>query len=150
MNSMRLIANQRNRGIIDPFFNFLDQVPTTSFYKKQLELRNNSAPMNIIEKDDVYNIEVSVPGWTKDEIEITLEQDTLKISGKREQVSETETSDKVHLKEFSQETFYRSIIVGKNIVKNEIQADIKDGVLTLVLPKAEKAQTNEVKKIEIS
>ncbi|WP_236970697.1 Hsp20/alpha crystallin family protein [Membranihabitans marinus] len=147
---MRLIANQRNRGIIDPFFNFLDQVPTTSFYKKQLELRNNSAPMNIIEKDDVYNIEVSVPGWTKDEIEITLEQDTLKISGKREQVSETETSDKVHLKEFSQETFYRSIIVGKNIVKNEIQADIKDGVLTLVLPKAEKAQTNEVKKIEIS
>lgn len=148
---MRLIANQRNRGIIDPFFNFLDAVPTNSIYKKQLELRNNTAPMNIIEKDDVYNIEVSVPGWNKDEIEITLEKDTLKITGKREEVKEEKgSSDTVHLKEFSQETFYRSIIVGKNVVKDDIQADIKDGVLTLVLPKSEKTQNDEVKKIDIS
>ncbi len=86
-----------------------------------------------------------MPGLEEKDIELVLDDGVLTLRGEKR--SETEDKDK----QFS-ESFYgrfeRRIPVGREIVEDKIDARFKNGVLNLVLPKTEKAQS-QVKRIAI-
>lgn len=93
-------------------------------------------PVNIISKDNSYNLEMLVPGYTKADFKVTLQDKVLSIAAesKAEEVSETE---KVVRKEFSMKAFKRSFTIDEKIDAEKISVSYENGILKLELPKKE-------------
>lgn len=101
--------------------------------------------IDLSEKDGKYTLKAELPGLSKDDITISLNEGYVTISGKRESEKEEEDRD-YHMKEMRCGSFSRSLRLPKEIDSDHVDATFKDGVLTVVLPQKE---TSETKKIEI-
>ena len=98
---------------------------------------------NITENEDSYTLELLVPGFTKEDIEITLNDEYLTISANKKE----ENKKEYLLKEINTYSYKRFYYVG-NIELSDIKANLKDGILTLnVLKIKEKAK--EIQKVTI-
>lgn len=118
------------------------------FFDSFLPDRNYSnMKCDIYEKDGDYHIEMDIPGFNKEDISVEVKNGYLTISA--EKSNETNEEDK-HKKYICQERTYgkyqRSFYVG-DIEPNEVNAEFKNGMLKLVIPKKEK--TDNKKYIEI-
>lgn len=106
---------------------------------------------NVKENKNEFLIELSVPGVDKDNFNIEIEKDMLKISAKKETKSEEKDNDeKVLRQEFSYYSFSRTFIIPENVDIANIQAKQQNGILKISLPKLDKMPEDKVKKIEIS
>ena len=102
-------------------------------------------PVNIVEKENAYHMEVVAPGWEKENFNIKLDGDMLTIHA--EKTEETnETSDKFIRREYSAKSFKRSFSLDEKVDVNNINAKYENGVLKLDLPKKEnvKAALKEI------
>ena len=116
-----------------------------------------SPSVNIIENDRCFCIEVAAPGMTKEDFRVSLsEGNELTVSVEKccetKDENKNEKSDKqTYLRrEFSCGAFRRSFILPDNVDKSKIAATMKNGVLTLELPKREEEkQTPAVREIAI-
>ena len=111
----------------------------------QMVTRSWMPRMDIIEDGNGYKLVADLPGMTKEDVHITLEDGVLTLSGERKVVTESK-KESVHLNERVYGKFTRSFSIGGALQADKINATFKDGVLTVVLPKAEEAKP---KKIEI-
>jgi HSP20 family protein len=100
--------------------------------------------MNIHESEKEYEIEVQVPGYVEDEINIELTEDTLAISGEHKI---EEKSDKKSLirREWEHSQFSRSIRFATPIKDKEVEAKLENGTLLIVAPKVEPAKPKTTK-----
>lgn len=105
-----------------------------------------SPRVDISETEDSHVISMDLPGLTKDDVEITLENNVLKVSGEREMSREEKEGDYSRI-ERSYGRFFRSFNLGQGVDPAEIEATHENGVLTIRLPKTEREKT---KKIEIT
>ena len=111
----------------------------------------NSMPaVNVKENRREYKLEVSAPGFEKDDFEVNVDKNVLKISAVREMAGEEKDDDeKILRQEFTLSTFSRSFTLPDNIDTTKIEAKDRNGVLIIKLPKKADAVENTVKKIEI-
>ncbi|KAJ3064574.1 hypothetical protein HDU98_012029 [Podochytrium sp. JEL0797] len=109
----------------------------------------NGPRMNIKELDKSYVFNVEVPGIPKDEINVSVKDGVLTISG--EHKNEVVDKDEVrHVIERASGSFSRSIGLPKDVDADSIKASMSDGVLKLELGKKEKVDEDEgIKKIAI-
>lgn len=105
--------------------------------------RGWSLEIDVTENDNVYTVEASVPGIDPDDLEITLENDVLTISGEMKQ-DETREGDNYHIRERRYGSFRRSLRFPVDVNADEIDANIENGVLTLHVPKAEKTEAKRI------
>jgi HSP20 family protein len=98
--------------------------------------------VDIWESEQALTLQADVPGVGTDDIDINLDQDVLTISG-RVALDDYEGLRPVY-SEFNVGNFYRRFTLGELIDQEKITADMKDGVLTLTLPKKEKAQPRKI------
>jgi HSP20 family protein len=97
------------------------------------------------DKDNVY-VETALAGVDPEKVEVSIENDVLTIKGTTEKKSEVE--DKAYYrKEVQQGSFYRSVALPTHVVGGEANAEYKDGILKISVPKAEevKPKTIQVK-----
>ncbi len=94
-------------------------------------------------KDNVI-IKSTIAGVRPDDIDITVANDMVTIKGSRTR-EEKITQDDYFYQECYWGSFSRSVIVPVDIDSEEIEADLKDGILTVIIPKAAKAKTKKVK-----
>lgn len=94
-------------------------------------------------KDNVI-IKSTIAGVRPDDIDITVANDMVTISGSRKR-EERISDDDYFYQECYWGGFSRSVIVPVDIDSEHIEADLKDGILTVVVPKAAKAKTKKVK-----
>lgn len=93
-------------------------------------------------KDDVI-VKAEVPGMTKDDIKVTLQDNILTIQGeKKEEREEKEAS--FHRVERSYGSFVRSFSLPTTVKSDKIHAAYKDGVLRITLPKVEEVKPKEI------
>jgi len=112
--------------------------------------RANTMPsVNIRENDKNYTLELAVPGIDKKELKIDINEDVLTISSETKNESE-ENSNGYKRKEFSYSSFCRSFYIPENANRDKIEANYKDGVLSVVLPKQEVEKNKITRQIEIS
>lgn len=101
-------------------------------------------PVNIINKENSYSLQMLVPGYSKSDFLVKLEEKVLTIAAeaKNEAMQETE---KMVRKEFSMKAFKRSFTIDEMIDGEKITAKYEDGILKLELPKKEvnKAPSHE-------
>ena len=100
--------------------------------------------VDIFEKGTDLVIRAELPGISKDEIEIELENSTLMLSGERKQDIEREQG-KSFRSERTYGAFKRSFNLPSTVDAGRISATHKDGVLEIVLPKMEQAKPKRVK-----
>lgn len=94
-------------------------------------------------KDNVI-IKSTIAGVRPDDIDITVANDMVTIKGSRSR-EEKINQDDYFYQECYWGSFSRSVIVPVDIDSEEIEADLKDGILTIIIPKAAKAKTKKVK-----
>jgi len=99
--------------------------PSTATFAPAFEVKENS---------DSYVFSVDVPGIKEQDLEITLTGDRLTVRGKRESEKEAK-EDTYYTYERSYGSFVRSFTVPEGADVDHVRADLKDGVLTLVIPK---------------
>ena len=102
---------------------------------------------DVYEKDGAYHIEADIPGFKKDEISVDCEDGYVTISAEKNTENEEKDENKKYIK---RERFYgktvRKFYVG-DVDSEKINAEYKDGMLELVVPKEEKLPNK--KSIEI-
>ena len=97
-------------------------------------------PVSVEERDDDILLTAELPGMTEDELEISLENNVLTISGeKRESREEGEASSKFHLVERSFGSFRRSFTLPRTVHAEGITAEFDNGLLSVRLPKVDEA-----------
>jgi HSP20 family protein len=112
--------------------------------------KNSSTPaVNIREDDKNYVLDLAVPGIDKKDLKIDINEDVLSISSETKSESE-ESKDGYKRKEFSYSEFYRSFYLPENVNREKIEANYKDGVLSVALPKQDEEKNKVTRKIEIS
>lgn len=128
-------------GLMNEIFN---ELPST-FGKTVRQDVLAFPPVNIIEKNDHYHLQLAVPGFEKGDFNIKLEGETLTISAEKKEETKSET-DKVIRNEFSLKTFKRSFTLDEKIDAANIGARYENGILHVGLPKKEevKAITKEI------
>jgi HSP20 family protein len=94
-------------------------------------------------KDNVI-IKSTIAGVRPEDIDITVANDMLTIKGSRRK-DESVPADDYFYQECYWGNFSRSVIIPVDIESEEIEADLKDGILTVIIPKAAKAKTKKVK-----
>ena len=135
----------RSGGFFPSFFNsYLNDSFFNSFMEGELPATNVS------ENGKAFNIELSVPGFNKEDIKIEIEKNVLKISAQTQvNNEEKDENQRILRQEFRKSSFTRSFTIPENIDTGNIQASQKDGVLQVTLPKRLETPEDKVKKIEI-
>lgn len=105
---------------------------------------------DIREKNDKYIVEVDLPGYEKENINLTLENGYLEISASVVKESNEDDEDKFVRQERYVGECSRSFYVGDDITEEDIHAEFKNGILKIEIPKKEeKEKLPNVKTIEI-
>jgi HSP20 family protein len=94
-------------------------------------------------KDNVI-IKSTIAGVRPEDIDITVANDMVTVKGSRRK-DEMVSGDDYFYQECYWGNFSRSVIIPVDIESEEIEADLKDGILTVIIPKAAKAKTKKVK-----
>jgi HSP20 family protein len=124
--------------LFDEFFN---DFPFTS---SVVEGKENWIPsVDILEKEGNIVLRAELPGMNEKEIELKVEGDTLILKGERKMESEDKKSN-YHRIERSYGSFTRSFRLPDTVDSEKIDADYKNGVLTITLPKKPEVKPREI------
>ncbi len=138
---MMLVPRRNSFDIFDDFFD--DEF----FPKKHNQM--NLMKTDIREKKDKYLIDVDLPGYEKENINLSLHDGYLNISAKVNKEEKKEEEKFVRRERYIGECS-RSFYVGDDIKEEDIHAEFKNGILMITVPKKElENKAKEVKQIEI-
>jgi HSP20 family protein len=98
--------------------------------------------VDIFESEGNITVLADMPGVASDDVTIDLQNNELKISGEVE--DRGSEKERYLLREYNTGRFHRHFTLSDRIDQNKITASMKDGVLRLVLPKAEKAKPRRI------
>jgi HSP20 family protein len=99
--------------------------------------------IDMVDRENELLIRAELPGVSKDELEITVAEDFLTITVNRE-ASEKESSEHFYRAEMSRGSLERAIPLPVDVVGDKAKAELKDGILELVIPKATKVSRHKV------
>jgi HSP20 family protein len=105
-----------------------------------------SPALDVQEDKDNYLFRAELPGLKREDIEVSLQDGALVISGERK-IEKLEEGVEVHRRERYYGKFQRALTLPEPVVADKVKAEYKDGVLTVTLPKSEAAKP---KKIDVS
>lgn len=98
---------------------------------------------DLVETDDEFRLHLDVPGMSKEDITINLQNNTLTVSGERRSTRKNEGDDYVRV-ERSFGNFHRTFTLPNSVDAEGIEAGYDSGVLTITVPKTEKAARRRI------
>lgn len=116
------------------------------FFEEAFDLTSGSFTpgLNVYETDDAFELTLELPGMSKEDIDISMENNMLTISGERKATRE-EDGRTHHRVESRFGTFSRSLPLPNNVNEEEIEATYENGVLAVNIPKSEKTTGKKIK-----
>ncbi len=124
--------------LFDTFFNDMQG--------EEVSNRSWVPPVDIQETAEGYKLQAELPGLTKADISITLENNVLRLTGERKFEKDVK-KENFHRVERTYGSFARAFALPQQVDAGNVQAAFESGVLTVLVPKAEQAKP---RKIEIS
>lgn len=100
--------------------------------------------MDIIERENEYMVRTDLPGVRKEDINVTLENGLLTITAERKIEREQKEGERELRRECRYGRYVRSLRLGTQIDEKGVKANYRDGVLELVLPKAEEVKPRKI------
>ena len=105
--------------------------------------RSMAMPMDAYRQEDSFLLRLDLPGVKPDSVELTVEDGVLTIAAERPAPLQAEGTKSV-VAERPHGSFSRRIVLGKQLDSENIEANYEDGVLTVVIPVAEKAKPRRI------
>ena len=123
------------RSIFDEFFTptLWEDFPTVS----------TTPSANVWEEGDNVHVEMALPGVKKDDIDITITKDTVSISGSRKEKEEKDDKKKYYYRSM-ESSFEQRFNLPTLVDSDKAEAELKDGVIHLTLPKAEEVKPKQI------
>lgn len=121
------------------FNNFVDDFFTElpGLFRNEAEPHwKGFVPVNILETEKGYSLEVVAPGFEKTDFKVNLDQQVLTISAEKKEEVKDDTKKQIR-KEYNYRSFKRVFTIDEKIEANSIEAQYVNGVLTLNFPKKE-------------
>lgn len=145
---MALPALRRGRNPVESFRSMLDEFFSEPFFMGDRDISRSMWPrVDITEENERFLVHADLPGMNKEDIDVSIEGDTLTISGEKREQKKKEEGAYSHL-ERAYGSFQRSFSLPENVDKEKVDAQYTSGVLELSLPKtAEEKKMG--KKIEV-
>ena len=137
------MANLTTRGTWDPFAGLLAEYgfPVPRYMEREAE---SFVPrFEVKETKEALILKADLPGVKTEDLDVSVQANVLSISGKREQEKKTE-EEHFHMVERSFGSFTRSFTLPEAVDSKNLDAELKDGVLTVVLPKAPESKPQRV------
>ena len=122
-----------------PWSPFLD-----TFDNLEKNLSNFIPSIDIYEKKNSIVVEATLAGIKPEDVDINIKDDVLVIEGKREVSSEVDEKN-YYRKEVRSGSFHRTIALPISVKAKKAEADFKNGLLTITLPKEGKVKSNKIK-----
>lgn len=135
--NMMLVPRRKNWDLFDDFFEDFPVVESKCMKTDIKEHENN------------YELIVDLPGFSKDNINISIENGYLEISAKTTSDKEEKEKGKYLRRERFEGEYKRSFYVGDNITEDEIKASFKNGILKIDVPKVKENPKENKKYINI-
>jgi len=126
------------------FSNFQDTVQR--LFDSGPSIFSSDRHLNISETDDEFAIELALPGVSKEELEISIDNELLEVRTNLDTKNE-KTTKHYHLQNLATESIQRKFQLPQNIDRKSIKAELKNGLLNISLPKG---KGDKVQKIKIS
>ena len=121
----------------------IDSLFTNALESTPLEESAYAPPLDVAENKDQVVVVAEVPGVKKEDVKISLEKGILTIGGERKQ--HAYTGQTVGLRrEQPQGKFTRTVRLPYEVNAGNVSAELSDGLLRIVLPKAETAKVHEI------
>ncbi len=121
-------------SIFDQFFGRGSDDDTSTVWAPRTDLS---------ETDDAFRIRLDVPGMTKDDIAINLQNNTLTVSGERSSERQEDGEEYVRV-ERAFGTFHRTFTLPDAVDPDRVEATYDEGVLTINVPKTEKSTRRQI------
>ncbi|GAB4195812.1 MAG: Hsp20/alpha crystallin family protein [Phycisphaeraceae bacterium] len=128
------------RNPLDEIHRELDRI-VHSVLPGESDLTTAAYPVDIREDEDSIIVEAELPGFKKEDINVTLEQGVLSISAERKT---EETKGETHLNERCYRRIARSFKLPVPVDENKVEAKLSDGILTLKLAKREEVKPRKI------
>ena len=137
---------ERDRGALARLHDEMDDLFRGFFEDWEMPTwgRGRWPAIDIAEKEEAFMVKAEVPGCKAEDIDISVHGNVLTISGEKKQEEEKKEKGYYHT-ERSYGSFRRNLVLSSDIDPDKIEAVCKDGVLSVTLPKSEKAKAIKVK-----
>jgi HSP20 family protein len=133
----RSTAQEMFRDMMEDFFGEWGEFPA---HRGEGRL---APAIDVRETEQEYRVSVELPGMTKDDIELTVDQGRLHVRGEKREEQREEEEDYLRV-ERSYGSFSRTIPLPSTVEEEDIEASYKDGVLDIHLPKTGQAPGRRV------
>jgi HSP20 family protein len=100
--------------------------------------------VDIVQEGDRFRVRADLPGMKREEIEVTVNGDTLTISGEKKRESETKQESQFRAERYYGK-FSRSLTLPSSVDPSKVEATYRDGVLDISVPKSEEARARSIK-----
>ncbi|MBN1374723.1 MAG: Hsp20/alpha crystallin family protein [Dehalococcoidia bacterium] len=100
--------------------------------------------LDVFERDDKFVVKAEIPGMDEENINVSVEGNSLVIKGQKDTEKEVKDEDYYHC-ERSYGSFYRSVPLPSTVDKDKIQADYDNGILEVTFPKSAEVKPKKVK-----
>lgn len=129
------------------------------YYRPEKNIKNISHPMNeetlseetegqltidVYQTDNDIIIRSPIAGVTPEDLDISITKDTVTVKGKRQEQEEIKEDD-YYYRECYWGAFTRTVILPMDVDADNAEAGMRNGILTIRLPKAEKIKTKKIK-----
>lgn len=127
------------RDEIDRFF----EAPWAELARTSQLLSGWTPALDLHEDKDNFVAKIELPGMKKEDIDVTLHDGVLSISGERKSEEKFENAE-VYRSERFFGRFQRSVTLPAPVAADKIKAQYKDGILTVTLPKTEESKPKQI------
>lgn len=141
-----VLVKKRVRGDLTRLHEEMDDLLNSSFRGWDMPFfeRSRFPAIDIADNENEVVVKAEVSGCKADNVDISVHGNTLTISGKKKQEEEKKEKGYYHI-ESSYGSFRRDLNIPTDVDTSKVEAMCKDGILTITLPKAEKAKAIKVK-----
>src|SRR5260370_16084293 len=127
------------RDEIDRLF----ETPLAEFARSSQLLSGWTPALDVYEDQDDITVRAELPGMKKEEIDISLHDGSLSISGERKSENKYEDAEVYRAERFFGK-FQRTVTLPAPVAVDKVKAQYKDGILTVTLPKTEEAKPKHI------
>ena len=136
---MNVIKFKKDSDLINDTLKSVFNSPLFNNWENANPTNNYTPKVRISENRDNFNIKMELPGLTKEDIKISVENNVLSVTGLKKEEAKTEDTNLI-LNEIYFGEISRNFNISKDIKIEGIDAEFKDGVLNVTLPKIEEAK----------
>lgn len=149
-----MYLTRRNQNWLPEVFNTLFD---TDLFPKMNMTTTTSPAINVIEKDNEYDVELAAPGMTRDDFKVTLDEEQNLVVDLEKKVETGADDDATKAesgrylrREFSYTKFHQTLLLPDDVDREKISATCEHGVLKVILPKlTQQEMKKDAKVIEI-